>query len=248
MTPRFGNQQIPEQSIRVPMTRGGDIDRVSQAAYASAPDLGPAICCGGATSAQHQSENKDYPPWVRWAAGTINNSIILYNSRTQSLRNRTLEDPAKVSVSTAARKERWCKYIPVGTKGMLVYHASFTGPGNGQVIGNILNGEDIDIEPGLNVCSPHQTFEQTITSIACMPHRRWVPNLHVPQTHGIKFSPLELEQMNLHIGAADPSHSCVSRISYRFRVSFLGVGFTHFAIESPRCIPVQHHCACDMIP
>jgi hypothetical protein len=67
----------------------------------------------------------------------------------------------------AARKEGWCKYIPVGTKGMLVCHAKVTGPDNGQVIGNIFNSGDA--EPRLNVCFPYQvsvTVVELVITIA----------------------------------------------------------------------------------
>jgi hypothetical protein len=142
-----------EKEWRLEQTNGDDIDRVTFAAYASAPDLDLHFAVGGATSALHQSENKYYPAWP---ACTTNDGMTIYNSRTQSLRNRTLEDLAKVSVSMAARKQGWCKYIPVGTKGMLVCHAKVTGPDNGQFLGNIYNAENL--EPRLNVCPPHQAL------------------------------------------------------------------------------------------
>jgi hypothetical protein len=82
--------------------------------------------------------------------------MTIYNSEAQGLRNRTLEDLAKVSVSMAARKEGWCQYIPVGTKGMLVCHARVTGPDNGQVLRNLFDTEEV--EPLLNVCSPHEAL------------------------------------------------------------------------------------------
>lgn len=177
--PPRGPRQSPEQTTQIPMTRkravwsfnptneewsfestnGYDIDRVSSAAYTSAPDLDLHFAVGGITTVQHQSENMNYPSWADGLTpGTVNSGMTIFNSKTQSLRNRTLADLAKVSDTMAARERGWCKYIPVGTNGTLVCHARDTGPDNGQLLKDV--GDYLD--PALQVCPPHQA---PITSV-----------------------------------------------------------------------------------
>ena len=130
-------------------TNGDVIDRVSHAAYASAPDLDLHFAVGGVTTIRHQAENNNYPPFN---IATVNNGMTIFNSSSLSLRNRTLQDLAQQTSTMPARKQGWCKHIPVGAKGMLVCHARSTGPQNGQFISNLFNSPDQ--EKTLVVCSP----------------------------------------------------------------------------------------------
>lgn len=130
-------------------TNGDYIDRVSQAAYASAPNLDLHFSIGGITTRQHQAENTDYP---QFDGAKVNNGMTIFNSSSLSLRNRTLEDLAQQTNTMPARKNGWCTYIPVGARGMLVCHSRCTGPRDGQYIYDMFSSPDED--KTLNVCSP----------------------------------------------------------------------------------------------